>query len=89
MSYMLVRYPVKDFDQWKEIFDSAGDGRKAAGELHHVVYRDADDPNTITAMFMWDSIENAQKYSQNPDLKATMEKAGVAGPPSIYFFNEA
>jgi hypothetical protein len=40
-------------------------------------------------MFEWDSLENAQKYAQSPELKAAMERAGVEGPPDISFLNEA
>ena len=88
MAYMIVHHKVKNYDQWRKEFDAFAEMRKASGEQHYVVYQEATDPLMITGMFMWDSIENAQKYASSPELKAGMEKAGVTGPPSIHFLNE-
>lgn len=49
---------------------------------------DAGDPNTYVAIIKWDSMQNANKYTGSPELKAAMEKAGVAGPPTFYFLND-
>ena len=89
MASMLIQHQVKDFAAWKKVFDSAIDLRTSNGELSAQVYRDASDPNSITTINKWDSLENAQKFAHSPELKAAMEKAGVEGPPNIYFLNEA
>jgi quinol monooxygenase YgiN len=89
MASMLVQHKVKDFTEWKMVYDSVEDLRKSNGELSDNIYRDASDPNSLTIIFKWNSLENAQKYAQSPELKAAMEKAGVDGPPKIYFLNEA
>lgn len=86
---MLVQHKVKDYTAWKSVYDSVVDLRTANGELSDQIYHDANDPNSLTILFKWDSLENAQKYSQSPELKAAMEKAGVEGPPAISFLNEA
>ena len=88
MSSMLVQHKVKDFADWKNVYDSVSDLRTNNGELSDQIYRDASDPNSLTIVFKWDSLANAQKYAQSPELKAAMKKAGVEGPPSIYFLNE-
>jgi len=85
---MLVQHKVKDFAEWKKVYDSVADLRASNGELSDKLYRDANDPNRLTLIFKWDSLANAQKYANSPELKAAMEKAGVEGPPSIYFLNE-
>jgi quinol monooxygenase YgiN len=89
MATMLIQHKVKDFATWKKFFDSAVDMRKAGGELSAQVFHDASDPNKVTVLNKWDSMANAQKFAQSPDLKAAMEKAGVDGPPVVYFLNEA
>lgn len=33
-------------------------------------------------------LENARAFMENPDLKATMEKAGVIEKPQAYFLEE-
>jgi quinol monooxygenase YgiN len=89
MASMLVQHQVKDFAAWKKVFDSMADMRASSGELSDQIYKDANDPNKLTLVFKWNSVANAQKFAQSPELKAAMEKAGVAGPPTISFLNEA
>jgi quinol monooxygenase YgiN len=89
MASILVQHTVKDYAEWKKVFDSAKDLRTSSGELSAQVYRDASDPNKITVMNKWDSMANAQKFVQSPEMKAAMEKAGVVGAPTVYFLNEA
>jgi quinol monooxygenase YgiN len=89
MASMLVQHKVKDFAAWKKTFDSVADFRASSGELSAQIYRDASDPNQLTLIFKWNSLANAQKFAHSPELKAAMEKAGVEGPPNIYFLNEA
>ncbi len=89
MASMLIQHKVKDFAAWKKVFDSVAGLRASNGELSAQVFRDAGDPNSLTVLNKWNSLENAQKFAHSPELKAAMEKAGVAGPPSVYFLNEA
>ena len=89
MASMLVQHQVKDYAQWKKVYDSVKDLRTSNGELTDQIYHDASDPNKLTILFKWDSMENAQKYANSPELKAAMEKAGVEGRPNIFFLNEA
>lgn len=89
MATMLVQHAVKDFAEWKKVYDSVVDLRASNGELSDQIYRDASDPNKLTVIFKWDSLENARNYAESPELKAAMERAGVEGPPTIIFLNEA
>ena len=88
MASMLVQHKVKDFAAWKNVYDSVADLRASNGELSDKIYRDASNPNSLTVIFKWDTLTNAQKYANSPELKAAMEKAGVDGPPNISFLNE-
>ena len=88
MASMLVQQHVKDYAAWKKVYDSAADLRASNGALSDQIYREASDPNKLTIIFKWNSLANAQKYAQSPELKAAMEKAGVDGPPAISFLNE-
>jgi quinol monooxygenase YgiN len=89
MASMLIQHKVNDYAAWKVVFDSVAALRKAGGEVSATIYRDASDPNNLTILNKWDSVENAQKFAHSPELRAAMEKAGVAGAPSITFLNEA
>ena len=85
MPYMLVQHKVEDFAKWKAVFDSVAGLRQANGEKSAQIFHDADDAKSLTLLFEWDSVANARKYAQSPDLKAAMQKAGVTGPPNITF----
>jgi quinol monooxygenase YgiN len=89
MAGMLVQHEVKDFAIWKKGYDSQAALRASSGMLSDQIYRDASDQNKLTVVFKWNSVENAQKFAQSPELKAAMEKAGVVGRPTINFLNEA
>jgi len=89
MATMLVQIKVKDFAEWKKVFESGSDLRTSNGELSHQIYNEASDPNKIIAIYKWNSLANAQKFAQSPELKAAMMEAGVQGPPNVYFLNEA
>ena len=88
MATMLIQHKVKSFREWKKEFDSAVELRKSNGELFTQVYQDASDPNMVTVVNSWNSLANAQKFAQSPELMAAMEKAGVLGAPSVSFLNE-
>ena len=89
MATVIVQHMVKDYAEWKKVFDSAIEMRKSAGELSAEIFRDAGEPNNLTVINKWDSLKNAQNFLQAPELKAAMEKAGVAGQPTVSFLNEA
>jgi quinol monooxygenase YgiN len=88
MASMLVQHKVKDYAEWKKVYDSVKGLRTSNGELSDQIYHDASDPNKLTILFKWNSLENAQKYAHSPEMRAAMEKAGVEGPPTISFLNE-
>ena len=84
----IATHPVRDFDAWKAIFDQFEPIRKEAGERSAVVLRHADDPNMVTIINTWDSIEAPQAFLNREELKAGMAVAGVTAPPTIIFANE-
>jgi heme-degrading monooxygenase HmoA len=89
MASILIQNTVKDFANWKKVYDSQAALRVSSGELSDQIYREESDPNSVTLVFKWNSLANAQKFAHSPELKAAMEKAGVDGPPNIRFLNEA
>ena len=87
-AYTIATHPVRDFDAWKAIFDQFEPIRKEAGERSAVVLRHADDPNMVTIINTWDSIEAPQAFLNREELKSGMAEAGVTAPPTIIFANE-
>ena len=87
-TYVIVTHPVKDFDTWKSVFDKFESVRKEGGEQSAVVLRHSDDPNMVTVLNTWNSIEEFQAFFGQEELKAGMAEAGVAGPPTVILSND-
>jgi hypothetical protein len=85
MATLFVRHPVSDYAAWRRVYDSIGAMQKAGGVIADSVYQSADNPNDVTVTHEFASIEAARTFVSSPDLKAAMEKAGVSGPPTIWF----
>ena len=58
---------------------------KEGGVTGASVHRDADDPNVITITHQFNDLNAATAFAGSEDLKSAMMKAGVAGPPDIWF----
>ena len=87
-TYVIVTHPVKDFDTWKSVFDKFESVRKEGGEQSAVVLRHADDPNMVTVVNTWNSIDEFHAFFGQEELKAGMAEAGVAGPPTVILAND-
>lgn len=89
MVYILGNHPVRDFDTWKPFFDSDL-ARAAAAGIHLVkLFRDLDDPNSVSILFSAPSKDVFLTFFDNPVLPELMQSAGVLAPPSIQFLMEA
>lgn len=86
---LIVRHRVKDYAVWKLVFDEHGDVRRKYGALGHQVYRDLDDPATITVVNTFRDADGAQRFAQDPSLKEVMERAGVISEPQLFFAEQA
>ena len=85
MASMFMRLRVADYARWKPIFDEREATRREYGITSHSVHRDADDPNTIIIAFRVTDLNRAREYASSDALRSAMERAGVQGPPEIWF----
>jgi hypothetical protein len=72
---------VTDYGKWKTVYDTftpTSEGAKFAR-----VNRSVDDPNTVTVVAGFETLELAKAFLANPSLKAKMTEAGVLGTPRI------
>lgn len=88
MPYLLVRHKVEDYARWKPLFDQHSATRRESGSQGGRLFRNAHDPNEVVALFEWDDLEKASQFAQSEDLRETMQRAGVADQPDVYFLEE-
>lgn len=85
MVYINMRASVSDYQNWRSVFDSLEDLRRAKGSTGgNQVYRDVDNPNTITLLLEWDNADNARQFLSSDALREAMQKAGVLGAPAVF-----
>jgi quinol monooxygenase YgiN len=90
MIYLNIRFAAADYTQWRAAFDARESVRRAAGATGvQQVFRDLENPNTVTLVMEWQSADQARKFAQDPALREAMEKSGVIGAPEIRFLNQA
>jgi heme-degrading monooxygenase HmoA len=86
MIVMAMQHRVNDYKAWKKVFDKFPPS--AGGAVFHRVNRRVDDPNNVTVVCGWKSVEDAKAFGANPDLASKMGEAGVIGAPRIEIYEE-
>jgi hypothetical protein len=84
---LLMMHKVKDWDAWKKEFDNNKQVRIDAGLIDRALGHDIDDTHQAAIVFAVTDMAKAKAFLQSQDLKDKMEKAGVEGKPSSFFYN--
>jgi len=79
--YLVMQQKVRDYDDWKPVFDAGQSLRAKHGCRGHEVFRSDDDPNDLTLMLDFPSREAGEAFLAEPELKERMGEAGVLAPP--------
>jgi len=85
----IINHEVKDYADWRIVFDADAANRQEMGLTITGVYQSVDNPNKITITGEAQSVEAIQKFFDRPDLKATMEMGGVISKPEVKLLNKA
>jgi heme-degrading monooxygenase HmoA len=89
MAHLFVHHKVADYKAWRPVFDELDALRQQFGQTSARVYRNAADPNELVIMTEWPSLDAARAYSQAPELRQGMQRAGVISQPEVLFLEEA
>jgi heme-degrading monooxygenase HmoA len=87
MIVVAVQHPVADYEAWKSVYDERHPG--TFGALFARVNRLVSDPNMVTVVSGFESVDAANGMIESPDLKAAMDRAGVTAAPRIEVYEEA
>ena len=86
MGMMIIRHKVRDYGQWRPMFDAHVAKQKEAGLSNPRVYHSADsNKSEIVVVFDTEDTTKAKNFAASADLKEIMMKAGVVDQPTIYF----
>ena len=86
---MYIRHEVADYAVWRKAYNAFDATRRKLGVTGQAVYQSVDNANDVTVTHDFKTADKAKAFASSPDLKTTMEKAGVKGTPQIWFTTSA
>ena len=86
--YLTMWQHVRDYDDWKTVFDSGEPLRTSHGCTGHEIFRSDDDPGQLTIFLSFPSREDGEAFLADPRLKEKMAEAGVDGDLRTMFVTQ-
>lgn len=85
MGYLLVRHKVKEFQEWKRIFDAHKHAQLEAGLRIEKVMRNLYQPDEVFLFFEVIDLAKARAFVFGPQVPEAQEESGIVDKPDIYF----
>jgi hypothetical protein len=89
MAKLLVHHKVQNYSTWRKIFDDHSKMRKDYGSTGYQVFKSASDPNDLTVIMDWPSVDEARSFATSDSLKNAMKNGGVISQPEVTYLVEA
>ena len=86
MFILAARHAVADYDKWKAVYDTMPPTKM--GAKFSRVNVSVDDPNLVTVVAGYDSLETLKEMMGDHRLKEAMQEAGVIGEPRFEIYEE-
>ena len=80
---VFVEHEVADYATWRKAYDAFRPVQRRMGVTYQAVYQSTDNPNDVTVIHDFASLDQAKAFLAADDLKAAMQKSGVKGAPHI------
>jgi hypothetical protein len=87
MYVIAINHAVDDYEKWKQVYDTYPP-TTAGGAKFSRINRNIDDPNLISVVAGFDSLDTLKSFASDPQLKDLMHRAGVQGQPRIEIYEE-
>ena len=88
MVTVIVQHEVKDFSDWKKVFDADEPNRSQAGVKQIGLYTSVKNPNDVTMIFEAPNAELFDKMMSDPSRQEDIKKAGVISIPNATILNK-
>jgi hypothetical protein len=80
MVYVVLEHEITNFDMLKQVYLDDEERRRRLGCLGGHIWRGADDPNTVSVVMEWDTVEHAREFAGSFELEQAMQWAGIKAP---------
>ena len=81
-AYMLSRFGVDNYDEWKQLFDSDPVGRKAVAKGHRL-FQNVDDSGDVFVGVKFDSAEDAKAFRERLLASGVLDRVTVKIEPTV------
>jgi len=85
MVRMVVHHRVDAYPRWRVAYDAFDEERRGMGVTDHEVFCAVDDPNDVTVIHDFATIDEAKAFAESVRLREVMDDAGVLGTPEVWF----
>jgi hypothetical protein len=85
---LIARQNVLDYKAWRKVYDEAGTIRARHGCTGQSVLRSPKDHNLVFITHQFPTLEQAEAFTEDPELHSAMASAGVVGDPGIELFED-
>lgn len=87
-NYILIRHTVRNFSDWKRVYDEHLQKRNEAGLAEKFLFRGLDNLNDVIIVFETQDLARAKAFLDSPEAQERMKRGGVVDRPGIYYLNE-
>ncbi len=88
MVTVILQHEVKNFEEWKKVFDEDEKGRAEAGVQLMGLFTSVKNPNDVTMIFVAPGVETFNELMSDPQRQKDIERAGVIGAPAVSILNK-
>jgi hypothetical protein len=81
-AYMIARFGVGDYDEWKQFFDADPAGRKAIAKGHRI-FRSVDDPGDVFIRLEFASVDDAKTFRERLLASGALDRVTVRVEPTV------
>ncbi|MGB7730753.1 MAG: hypothetical protein WBL50_22185 [Candidatus Acidiferrum sp.] len=85
MGYLLVRHKVKEYHEWKRVFDTHKEAQRHSGLRIERVMRNLYEPNEVFLLFEVTDLAKARGFVFSSEVPSAQAESGVVDKPDIYF----
>lgn len=87
MALLAIKHDVQDYDQFRAVYDTMSEVQQQWGVTAESVHRLEGAPNTVLVLHEFATTAQAQAFLTNRELRAAMQRAGVAGEPRVEIYS--
>jgi hypothetical protein len=85
MGFLLVRHKVKEYHEWRRVFDRHKEAQHHAGLRIEKVMRNLYEPEEVFLLFEVLDLAKARSFVSSSEVAAAEAESGVVDTPDIYF----